>query len=78
MTMQWLVITGPLSSMLSFKANSYALPAKDVEQVYALEPTLPVTKGILMLYYFIVRLRVVCLFLRTAVIVVSEVFGHFY
>lgn len=49
-----------------------------VEQVYALEPTLPVKKGILMLYYFIVRLSVVCLFLRTAVTVVPEVFGNFY
>lgn len=46
------------------------------EQVHALEPTVPVTAGILMLYYFIVS--VVCLFPRTAVIVVSEIFGHFY
>lgn len=48
------------------------------EQVHALEPAAPVAAGFVMLYYFIVRLRFVCLFLRTAVIVVSEIFGLFY
>lgn len=80
MTVQWLVITAPLSSILSFKANIQALPAKRTaiaEQVHVWEATLPVTAGILMLYHFIVRPRVVYLFLRTAAIMDLEVFGNF-
>lgn len=80
MTMQWLVITAPLSSMLSFKANIQVLPAKrtvTAEQVHVQEATLPVTAGILMLYHFIVRPRVVYLFLRTVAIIYLEVFDNF-
>lgn len=80
MTVQWLVITAPLSPILSFKANIQALPAKRTaiaEQVHVWEATLPVTAGILMLYHFIGRPRVVYLFLRTAAIMDLEVFGNF-
>lgn len=42
------------------------------------EATLPVTAGILTLYHFIVRPRVVCLFLRTTVTTDLEVFGNFF
>lgn len=49
MTMKWLVITAPFSSMLSFKANIQALTAERTvlaEQVHVWEATLPVTAGI--------------------------------
>lgn len=48
------------------------------EQVRALEPTVPVAAGFITLSVFIVRLRFVRLFLRTAAVVVPETFGRFY